>query len=57
MRNYLQWAGLSLALILASHQACAAGGTITNGSGTITINGYIINNTCDLALSEIRGIS
>ncbi|STD43360.1 Uncharacterised protein [Edwardsiella tarda] len=26
MRNYLQWAGLSLALILASHQACAAGG-------------------------------
>ncbi|WP_370547337.1 hypothetical protein [Edwardsiella tarda] len=55
MRNYLQWAGLSLALILASHQACAAGGTITNGSGTITINGYIINNTCDLAISENTG--
>ncbi|UCQ55339.1 hypothetical protein DCF75_05710 [Edwardsiella tarda] len=55
MRNYLQRAGLSLALILASHQVFAAGGTITNGSGTITINGYIINNTCDLAISENTG--
>ncbi|MGY0155490.1 hypothetical protein [Edwardsiella tarda] len=55
MRNYLQQAGLGLVLILASHQACAAGGTITNGRGAITINGYIINNTCDLALSENTG--
>ncbi|WP_370658727.1 hypothetical protein NMD95_05835 [Edwardsiella tarda] len=55
MRNYLQWAGLSLALILASHQVFAAGGTIMNGSGTITINGYIIDNTCDLAISENTG--